>query len=50
VQSTLGNKNETGFGIGLYGAFELLKKTGRNLQVDSKKNRETKFSFYYLLK
>ncbi|MEM7283407.1 MAG: HAMP domain-containing sensor histidine kinase [Pseudomonadota bacterium] len=45
VMSDMGTANETGFGLGLYISFELVRKSGWNMTVDSTVGRGTQFEF-----
>ena len=45
VMSNMGTSNETGFGLGLYITFALLRKSGWQLTVESTLNRGTRFEF-----
>lgn len=45
VLSDLGTSNETGFGLGLYITFALLRKSGWDMVVTSTPNRGTTFKF-----
>ena len=45
VLSDLGTSNETGFGLGLYITFALLRKSGWEMVVSSIPNRGTTFEF-----
>ena len=45
VMSNMGTSNETGFGLGLYITFALLRKSDWQLTVESTLNRGTRFEF-----